>query len=97
MELLAKQITQAKDMFLKNEKYLLFILVIVFYFFAPKAYSASEDKAEALNYLSSLSDFSASFIQSDGNNLSEGRVYICLLYTSPSPRDMRRSRMPSSA
>ena len=24
-------------------------------------------------------------------------VLICLLYTSPSPRDMRRSRMPSSA
>ena len=25
-------------------------------------------------------------------------IYIsCLLYTSPSPRDMRRSRMPSSA
>ena len=23
--------------------------------------------------------------------------YICLLYTSPSPRDSRRSRMPSSA
>ena len=28
--------------------------------------------------------------------LSSLRVY-CLLYTSPSPRDMRRSRMPSSA
>ena len=28
----------------------------------------------------------------------EGAKYnICLLYTSPSPRDMRRSRMPSSA
>ena len=25
------------------------------------------------------------------------RYYGCLLYTSPSPRDMRRSRMPSSA
>ena len=25
------------------------------------------------------------------------RLYGCLLYTSPSPRDMRRSRMPSSA
>ena len=25
------------------------------------------------------------------------KIYICLLYTSPSPRDMRRSRMPSSA
>ena len=26
-----------------------------------------------------------------------GGDYVCLLYTSPSPRDMRRSRMPSSA
>ena len=24
-------------------------------------------------------------------------IYICLLYTSPSPRDRTRSRMPSSA
>ena len=27
----------------------------------------------------------------------EGPAYICLLYTSPSPRDRTRSRMPSSA
>ena len=26
-----------------------------------------------------------------------GRMYACLLYTSPSPRDRTRSRMPSSA
>ena len=26
-----------------------------------------------------------------------GQVCICLLYTSPSPRDRTRSRMPSSA
>ena len=26
-----------------------------------------------------------------------GNVYTCLLYTSPSPRDRTRSRMPSSA
>ena len=25
------------------------------------------------------------------------RLYICLLYTSPSPRDRQKSRMPSSA
>ena len=25
------------------------------------------------------------------------RIYTCLLYTSPSPRDRTRSRMPSSA
>ena len=27
----------------------------------------------------------------------KGRYYICLLYTSPSPRDVEESRMPSSA
>ena len=26
-----------------------------------------------------------------------GLVYTCLLYTSPSPRDKRQSRLPSSA
>ena len=26
-----------------------------------------------------------------------GRISICLLYTSPSPRDVEESRMPSSA
>ena len=31
------------------------------------------------------------------SNGFEVTAYICLLYTSPSPRDMRRSRMPSSA
>ena len=28
---------------------------------------------------------------------NQGRFYVCLLYTSPSPRDRTRSRMPSSA
>ena len=27
----------------------------------------------------------------------DAQVHTCLLYTSPSPRDLRRSRMPSSA
>ena len=31
------------------------------------------------------------------NNLIYNYILSCLLYTSPSPRDMRRSRMPSSA
>ena len=35
-------------------------------------------------------------ILGDGS-LSNDKDYGCLLYTSPSPRDMRRSRMPSSA
>ena len=32
----------------------------------------------------------------NANDLNE-RFYSCLLYTSPSPRDKRQSRMPSSA
>ena len=28
---------------------------------------------------------------------SRVKIYLCLLYTSPSPRDKRQSRMPSSA
>ena len=35
------------------------------------------------------------FDESDWSNVGEDSG--CLLYTSPSPRDMRRSRMPSSA
>ena len=38
------------------------------------------------------------FLSSDPNaELVEIEYFICLLYTSPSPRDRTRSRMPSSA
>ena len=30
-------------------------------------------------------------------NLNHNHVWFCLLYTSPSPRDRQKSRMPSSA
>ena len=30
-------------------------------------------------------------------SVDEGELFGCLLYTSPSPRDKRQSRMPSSA
>ena len=33
----------------------------------------------------------------NGENRAEAQVDDCLLYTSPSPRDQRGSRMPSSA
>ena len=35
--------------------------------------------------------------QTDGTYIAKGDAYVCLLYTSPSPRDQRGSRMPSSA
>ena len=36
-------------------------------------------------------------LQSIGIEKHFERIYACLLYTSPSPRDKRQSRMPSSA
>ena len=33
----------------------------------------------------------------NGKKVSKEKVYFCLLYTSPSPRDATLSRMPSSA
>ena len=68
-------------------------------------------KADTLNYLGfttrKLGDFENGekyYLQGlaidpkhKGINEYLGELYVCLLYTSPSPRDMRRSRMPSSA
>ena len=36
-------------------------------------------------------------VKTQSLNCHSGKQIPCLLYTSPSPRDMRRSRMPSSA
>ena len=36
-------------------------------------------------------------IKSDGLSIAQAMALICLLYTSPSPRDATLSRMPSSA
>ena len=57
------------------------------------------------NYLSCLNKFGAIpfplFHQNSANDYFlktlDGLVITCLLYTSPSPRDRTRSRMPSSA
>ena len=38
-----------------------------------------------------------SIVQGGGIREDGGRSNVCLLYTSPSPRDQRGSRMPSSA
>ena len=44
-------------------------------------------------------DFDAftSMSEEERKDYANGWLYICLLYTSPSPRDYAASRMPSSA
>ena len=36
-------------------------------------------------------------VDSSGRTLADTQSVVCLLYTSPSPRDLSTSRMPSSA
>ena len=51
---------------------------------------------ENFGYKETLSGFSP-FTRGPRSTMYSGRPWTCLLYTSPSPRDKRQSRMPSSA
>ena len=51
-------------------------------------------------FLADLGDFAkvnALYAEVFGEGVSPARACVCLLYTSPSPRDLSTSRMPSSA
>ena len=63
-------------MFLKNENYLFSFFIIVFLLFPHNVFSNEKDMAKVFDYLNSLKNFSASFLQNDGASLSEGKVYI---------------------
>ena len=52
------------------------------------------------NMFYQLQDYDLLTTESEETTLWDGRewrIHYCLLYTSPSPRDKRQSRMPSSA
>ena len=76
MALLVKQITQVRDMFSKNDRYLNYFYIILFLILSCTVESNTDIKIKIVNHLNSLQYFSASFIQNDGENLSEGKVYI---------------------
>ena len=65
--------------------------------------NSTEDAATEVSISAALGDVSASFssdLNLDSDNSSfgaSGAIGGCLLYTSPSPRDVEESRMPSSA
>ena len=65
-----------RDMFSKNEKYLNYFYIFVFLILSFKVEANTNIKIKILDYLNSLQYFSASFIQNDNENLSEGKVYI---------------------
>ena len=54
--------------------------------------------AELKDWLNSINFTKDNLVEEDLNVIKDYPPYIiCLLYTSPSPRDLRASRMPSSA
>ena len=65
-----------------------------------EAYMANTPKAGCelmLKLLKSACANAENNFEMDPDNLYVAEAYACLLYTSPSPRDRTRSRMPSSA
>ena len=63
-------------MFLRNENYLVSFFIIIFLLFPHNVFSDEKDRDKVFDYLNSLKNFSASFLQNDGASLSEGKVYI---------------------
>ena len=63
-------------MFSKNDQYLKYFYIIIFLFLSYKVESNTEINTKINDHLNSLQYFSGSFIQNDGENLSEGKVYI---------------------
>jgi len=57
-------------------KNIYYLFIIFFCLLSPNAYPTENDKDIILNYLNSLKNFSASFLQNDGINISEGKVFI---------------------
>ena len=58
------------------KKYLNYFYIILFLILSYKAESNTDIKIKILDYLNSMQNFSASFIQNDNETLSEGMVYI---------------------
>ena len=57
----------------------------------------AEARAAMMRGVNILADTVKVTLGPKGRNVVMDKSYGCLLYTSPSPRDRTRSRMPSSA
>ena len=77
MESFQKLITLVKDKFLKKNKLNFFFKIILLIFFTKFLFANITDEKDILiTYLQNIKNFSANFIQSDGQSIEEGMVYI---------------------
>ena len=73
----------------KFKQLLAFVIIILF---SGYLYAGASDEVNT-----SSDDFETSVFEDEIYDPLEGINRACLLYTSPSPRDRQKSRMPSSA
>ena len=72
-----KLIMLVKDKFLKKDKLIFFLKIILLTFLTKLLFANTTDKKDILiNYVQNINNFSANFIQSDGQSIEEGMVYI---------------------
>ena len=77
MKSFLKLITLVKDRFLKKNKLIFFFRIILLVFITKLLFADTTDKKDILiNYVQNIKSFSANFIQSDGQSVEEGIVYI---------------------
>ena len=77
MESFLKLIMLVKDKFLKKNKLIFFFKIILLVFLTKLSFANTIDKKDILiNYMQNIKNFSANFIQSDGQSVEEGIVYI---------------------
>ncbi len=75
MALFLKQTMPAKGMYLKSNK-IFYLIFFIFYTISNSVESQELDNEKIIRYLESLGSFSASFIQNDGDTISEGRISL---------------------
>ena len=63
-------------MFLKKNRLVFIFFIITFFSVQAEALSNNTSLKKIFNYLNSLNNFSASFVQDEGEMISEGKIYI---------------------
>ena len=77
MESFLRLITLVKDKFLKKNKLIFFFRILLLVFLTKILFANTTDKKDFLiNYMQNIKNFSANFIQSDGQSVEEGIVYV---------------------
>ena len=78
-----------------NQPFYTLIMTFVFSVYFTDVFITGDDGAQKLTLTQTISGLAIALLSPVLGSITD--IKGCLLYTSPSPRDLYRSRMPSSA